>query len=176
MKQLLLLLCCGALLTACSNNNKKQTTVPVAVASAEAARTALQGRHFTVADVGFQRSFMDKKEPVEWSEAITDTGKIFRSFMEDRKNFSLRFVNDSAVALTDATTKTDALWSVTKDSTAGMLLQLQYVDPEFSFPGQEGARVTYTYKLLGVDDQQLYLETPREYNRSQVVLLMKRQN
>jgi hypothetical protein len=45
---------------------------------------------------------------------------------------------------------------------------------ESVFPGQVGkATITFSYKILGIDDKQLFLETPNMFNMKKVAALMK---
>lgn len=160
-------------LVACKNNasDKKEIIVPAAPLSVANVKAEVKNKEYKVNEVGTIDFF--NPDELEWSSASGDTSKFFKDYVSERKNFSLHFINDSAVQMQDEKKAIAAHYDLQKDS-SGILLKIQYPDSTFSFNPGETMMMTSTFKIRGVDDNgQLLLETPREINRRKVVVLMK---
>jgi hypothetical protein len=154
--------------------NKANSYIPKEPHSVAATRSQLVNRIFMVEQVGLGSSGV-MNEPVQWMNAETDTAKAEQSFIADRKSLTLHFINETEVALTDNQRNIQAQYQLEKDSSKTMLMKLTFEDKTFSFPGSnEPMKLTYTYRIRGIDDTRLLLETPRQYNYRPVVLLMKK--
>jgi hypothetical protein len=159
----------------CTNEAKKESSIPNGPATMIVALKELKNKNYVVEDVGFIRIFMDKEDPIKWTKEMPDTSKMYKDFVNDRKNFSLSFITDTTVKIVDEKTDLQALWSLEKDTSNTILLHLKYEDASFNMPGAtEPTMVTYTYKIKGIDDKNMLLETPRQYNDMPVALLMKK--
>ena len=161
-------------LVACSMNGGTASELPPAPGSVDATRKTLQKNTYTVEDVGFIRTFMDKEDPVKWSGDRDDTTTMYKEFVADRKKLQLEFLTDSSLTISDSKQKYDALYSLEKDTSAAVLLNIKYADPDFSFAGSEPSVATFTYTIRGISDQQLYLRTPHSYNEQAAVVVMKK--
>lgn len=157
------------------SSNVVSKDLPPAPVTLGATKAALQKNTYTVEDVGFIRTFMGKEDPVEWSGAREDTVKMYREFIDDRKKLQLEFLTDTSLILTGEKTKYNALYSLEKDTSSVVLLDIKYADPDFAFAGSsETSMVTFTYKIRGISDKQLYLQTPNSYNDQPAVVLMRK--
>jgi hypothetical protein len=160
-----------------TKNEKKSNRdlMPAKAPSVASARSTFKNAGYKVEDVGFIRTFMGEEDPATWSADMNDTSSHFRNFVDDRKNFSLSFLNDTTVKMIDDKKEVEAFYELEKDSTGAVLLLVKYEDAEFSFPGSdEPMMVTYTYKIRGLDENNMFVETPRSYNQKAVVLLMNK--
>jgi hypothetical protein len=169
---------CALLFFSCSDSSK--TSVPAAPTSMEQAKGQMKNGEFTVEKVGFSSMFMGEAEPVKWEEEMKDTTKFFRDFVADRKDFSLHFTSDTSVNVRVGKTSYKGTYSLDtllgeEEKVNSMKLRISYPDPEFQFPGADQlSDITYTYKVRGIDDKKLVLETPRSWNRSNVYLLLQK--
>lgn len=159
------------LLASCSGSETAK--LPGVPASLDATKAALKSKAYVVDAVGFISSFMGKEEPISWSGEGKDTSRHFMDFVDQRKKFTLDFVNDTAVRLVDEQKNVQANYNLENDTSRSVLLKIKYEDAEFSFHPDEPMMVTYTYKIRGIGANGLLLETPRSYNQQVVVLLMK---
>ena len=165
------------LLASCSGMvaGEKEIQIPGAPASAEETGKKINGRQYQVEDGGFVSVFMGKEESPEWSSASEDTSKHFKDYVAEQKKFSLQFVNDSIVKMVEGDEVMQAAYQLEKDTSSAVLLLIKVESKENIFPGATGPMImTYTYKIRGIDDETIYLETPRQYNRRNVVYLMKK--
>ena len=154
--------------------NKANSYLPKEPQSVAEARSQLMKGVFTVEQVGLgSAGIMD--EPLQWMNEQTDTAKDEQRFIKDRKSLALHFINETEVALTDNQRNIQAQYQLEKDATKTVLMKLTFEDKTFSFPGSnEPMKLTYTYRIRGIDENRLLLETPRQYNYRPVVLLMKK--
>ena len=158
-----------------SSEEKTEIIIPPAPASVEKIQASLRQSHYSIKDIGFVYSFMGKEEPAEWASQMKDTSTHFKNFVGGRKKFELNFINDSTVHLKEEGEAIEALYELEKDTSNVISLLIQFEDESFSFPGAtEPMVMTYTYKIEGINDDHLYLEAPREYNRKKVMYMMKK--
>lgn len=158
-----ILIACGQ-----SDSVKKETAMPPKPASVDAALAAIKNKDYVVEEVGT----IDLFQEWDWSAASADTSKFYRDFMDERKAFALNFINDTAVNVNDDKRTFEAKYDIQKDTGTALLLNLKYMDSTFSFTPGELSLITSTYKIHGVDDNKVLLETPRELNRRKVIVLM----
>ena len=60
------------------------------------------------------------------------------------------------------------------DETPGVFLRLSMEREESVYPGQTGkSTITFSYKVLAIDDKQLFLETPNMFKGRKLAILMK---
>jgi len=152
------------------NSDKKELVIPKMPASVDAVKAEIKNKSYEVIDVGT----IDLFNEFNWASASKDTSKFYTDYIAERKGFTLQFLNDSTAKANDEKKIFEATYNLEKDTSAAVLLNLQYVDSSFSFNPGEPMMMTSTYKIRGIDNNSLLLETPREMNRRKVILLMKK--
>lgn len=165
------------ILTACAG--KRSIELPPAPAGKEAVKKELNGKKFKTEKLALISTLAgDRNNPYEWFEDIKDTSLFFRKYRDDRMKFSLQFINDSTALAKDASGDNQGSWKV--DDTApegekpGLFARFSFTKDEALFPGQTGPSVvTYTYRVLGISQSQLFLETPNMFNNRKLAVLMK---
>jgi len=125
---------------------------------------------------------------IEGSPFVTDRWLLARIKTEGRAELidslpikinvfsnGVHFINETEVKLTDNQRNIRAQYQLEKDASKTVLMKLTFEDKTFSFPGSnEPMKLTYTYRIRGIDENRLLLETPRQYKYRPVVLLMKK--
>ena len=179
MRAILLFVIIILLVTGC--NNKKTENLPPAPSTNDAVATAITGKKFKVTELALISTLIsDKNNPYEWFDEIKDTTPFFRNYEKQKKKLTIHFINDTAVQVTEDTVTNQASWKIVdqpkNDETPGKFLRLLMDRGEPLFPGQTGrSTITFSYKVLGIDDSQLFLETPSIFNGRKVAVLMKRE-
>ena len=170
MRKFLPALCIAAFLVSCSqvDSAKKDLSIPAVPTTVETAKATLKNKSYGVEEIGT----IDLFHEYDWS-ASADTTAFIRDYLTERKAFTLRFVNDTAVNVSDDKKLIEATYDLKKDTGTALLLDIHYFDSSFSFNPGEPTRMTYNYKLLGISNENLLLETPRKLNQRKLVLLMK---
>jgi hypothetical protein len=185
MKQASLLGLCALIFFACSDSGKTgpgKASVPAAPTSMQQVKDQVKKGNYTVEQVGFSRLFMGEAEPVQWEDEMGDTSKVYRDFVAERKKLRFEFTGDSTMNVHTGTASYPGSYSVDtlveeddEEKANSMKLRVSYADPGFQFPGDTvPSKVTYTYKVRGVNGNRLMLQSPHSYNRSYTVLLMKK--
>jgi hypothetical protein len=191
MKPVSLIAAALLLLTACNNNTKTNTTtdnpkadgsgIPSAAVSADAINNFIQSHTYTTERMAAISGFaMDSSDPYTWYADTTGLSSFEKEYVLQQKAFQLQFTSDTTATIYDegiskaSTYKIDS--STHEDEKAGWKLRFSYPDSSMSFPGSTGIMImTATYRVLGINEQQLFLETPRSFNQRKVAVLMKRQ-
>lgn len=186
MKKVSFLGLCALIFFACSDSGKNsgsgKASVPAAPTSMQQVKDQVKKGNYTVEQVGFSRLFMGEAEPVQWEDQMPDTSRMYRNFVAERKKLRFEFTGDSTMNVHTGTASYPGSYSVDtlveeddEEKANSMKLRISYADPEFQFPGDTTpSKVTYTYKVRGVDENRLMLQSPHSYNRSYTVLLMKK--
>lgn len=185
MRQASFLGLCALIFFACSDSGKTvpgKASIPAAPTSMQQVRDGVKKGNYTVEQVGFSRLFMGEAEPVQWEDQMPDTSKVYRAFVAARKKIRFEFTGDSTLNVHTGSASYPGSYSVDtlveeddEEKLNSMKLRISYADPEFQFPGDTTlSKITYTYKVRGVDENRLMLQSPHSYNRSYVVLLMKK--
>jgi hypothetical protein len=164
------------IICSCNNNSSSETTasstLPARPGSIESVQASLKGKNFKAVNAGTVSSFeMDKDNPYEWQDRMQDS--TAKNYMKERMGFRLNFLNDTAVIVFDDNQEKTGTWKIdttTEDGMQGMKLRISVMD--FTF-GNEMMPVTYTYVINGISDKQLFLLTPRDFNRRKIVVLME---
>ncbi len=167
-------------LIACSQ--KKENSLPAPV-SKSAVQKLITGKTFVTSRIGTLSPFasgLDKEEPYKWFDEEKELNDFAKKYQAERIEFVLQFVNDTLVKITDDGKTWDAVYKIDEgvkdEEKAGMKFRFIYPDIEgtMSFPGAtEPMVLTSTYLIAGVNDNAMIVETPRQFNRSTVVLWMK---
>jgi len=181
MKQLLIFLC-TALFISCNSNkteSKQKTETPPSPTGIADVAQILKGKNYSVLQVATISNLqMDKDNPYDWMDGKKDTTAFTRKFVAERMKLKLNFTNDTAVSFTDedkvieAKYKLDTL--IGDDENRGIKLRISYMDSSITFPSfTEPRTMTYTYSVLGINNEGLLLETPRSLNNRKIAVLMK---
>lgn len=185
MRQASLLGLCALIFFACSDSvtiRSGKASVPAAPTSLQQVKDGVKKSNYSVDKLGFSRLFMGEAEPVQWEDDMPDTTRMYRDFVADRKKLRLEFTGDSTLNVHTGTATYPGSYSVDtlreendEEKANSMKLRISYADPEFQMPGDTTpSKVTYTYKIRGMGDNSLMLQSPHSYNRQNVVLLMKK--
>lgn len=160
-------------------SNKKSVQLPPAPADAEAIVKTINGKTYQTADLALISNLeADKNAPYQWFEDVNDTTAFFRNYEKRKKMLEIKFVNDTLAEVTDEAETNMAAWKIEdqpkSDEKPGYFLRLTIDKDEALLPGQTGnSTITFSYKILGIDDKQLFLETPNMFNSRKIAALMK---
>lgn len=181
MKKIVVSLLAISCLIACSEK-KKENTLPAPATVAEVVKL-VAGKTYSTERIGTVSPFsdkMDKEKPNRWFDEEKELNDFAKKFQIERMKFILSFVNDTLLKVTDDGKTWDAVYTIDEEirneEKTGMKLRFTYPDKEgtMSFPGAtEPMMLTSTYFIAGINNKAIVLETPREFNRSTVVVWMK---
>jgi len=163
--------------SACSNN--KTTQLPPVPANIDMVANTITAKKFKASDLALiSKLISDKNNPYEWFDQIKDTTPFFKNYEKQKMKLAIHFMNDTAAEVTDEASVNKATWKLDSqpksDETPGIFLRLSMQKDETLLPGQTGrSTITFSYKVLGVDDKQLFLETPNMFNSRKLAVLMK---
>ena len=159
--------------------NTKTVNLPPAPVNADAVSKTIKGKKFKTSELALVSNLQaDKNNPYEWFDEIKDTTPFFRNYEKQKKKFEINFINDTSAEITDEAGVNKATWKIDdqpkSDETAGLFLRLSMEKQETLIPGQVGSsKITFSYKVLGIDDKQLFLQTPNMFNSKKIAALMK---
>ena len=180
MKKLIAFLFVMSCIVACSQ--QKENTLPAPVSKADVQKLIV-GKTFTTSRIGTLSPFasgLDKEKPFRWFDEEKELNDFAKEYQKEREAFVLQFVNDTLVKITDDGKTWDAVYKIDEEvkdeEKAGMRFRFTYPDTDgtMSFPGTtEPMVLTSTYFITGLKDNAMIVETPRQFNRSTVVLWMK---
>ena len=181
MKQLIILPGLSLIFISCTNNSKETaaTALPSKPASIDAVLSIVKQKKYTAEKIATLSPFeMDKENPYDWFDDKKDTSSFAREFLAERLNMSLKFINDTAVRLMEEGKETTGLYKldtiIIEEENPGIKLRISYPDSSMSFPGVTSPMImTYTFNVLGINEKNLLLETPRSYNNRKVAVLLK---
>lgn len=180
MQKLITSLFVVSCLIGCSQ--KKENTLPAPVSKGDVQKL-IAGKTFVTYRTGTLSPFasgLDKEKPYRWFDEEKELNDFGKKYETERKTFVLQFVNDTVVKITDDGKTWDAVYKIDEEvkdeEKAGMKFRFRYPDKDgsMSFPGAtEPMILTSTYFIAGVKGNAMIVETPREFNRSIVVLWLK---
>jgi hypothetical protein len=162
-----------------SCENKKTASLPPAPTSKDSVAKTINGKKYKTTQLALVSNLMsDKNDPYQWFDKINDTTPFFKNYEKNKMKFALSFVNDSTAEVTDESSVNKAFWRLDdqpkSDEKPGIFLRLSMEKDEQLIPGQTGkSTITFSYKVLGIDDKQLFLETPNMFNSRKMAVLMK---
>lgn len=161
---------------------KKENTLP-APFSVSAVETSLRGKTFLTKKIGTISPFadkMDKEKPNRWFDEEKELNDFAKEYQKERMKFILHFVNDTLLRITDDGNSWEAVYKIDEQQMEkekpGIKLRCTYPDKKgiMNFPGASGPMMlTSTYLISGIGNQELVIETPREFNSRKVVIWMK---
>lgn len=163
--------------SACSNN--KMAQLPPVPANIDMVAKTITAKKFKAVELALiSKLISDKNNPYEWFDQIKDTTAFFKNYEKQKKKLAIHFINDTAAEVTDEAFVNKAIWKLDSepksDETPGIFLRLSMQKDETLLPGQTGrSTITFSYKVLGIDDKQLFLETPNMFNSRKLAILMK---
>jgi hypothetical protein len=179
MKLIALLLPFIVFAAACTNSKTVQVDLPPAPANIDSVKKIVAGKNYKTEKLAqISNLVADKNDPYEWFEEMKDTTPFFKNYQVQRMKFGVQFTNDSVAVVTDEKGTNQGLWSLDdqpgKDDTPGIFLRIAVSSEEKLFAGQTGATtMTYTFKVLGLSEKQLFLQTPNVFNMRKIAVLMK---
>lgn len=165
-------------LLSCSEK-KESINLPQSPESEADIKKSIVGKHFTTSRIALASPFeLEEKPSYDWMEEMKDTTLFFKTYLQERKKFSLSFQNDSVAIIFDDNKTTNGIYKIDsekkEDEKDGFKLRFSYPDSSMSFPGAtEPMIMTSTYYIAGVNGKELFLELPREYNNRKVLALLK---
>lgn len=181
MKKMIVSLVVFSCLIACSEK-KKENILP-APSSVTEITNLIKNKTFSTERIGTLSPFaakMDREKPNRWFDEEKELDDFAKEYQIERMKFTLRFVNDTLASITDDGKSWDAVYKideeVNNEEKVGVKLRLSYPDKEgaMSFPGAtEPMTLTSTFFVAGINANAMVLETPRQFNRSTVVVWMK---
>ena len=177
MRSILVFVIISLLIISCGN--KKTASLPPAPIDVNSVVTTIKGKQYKATQLGLISTLIsDKNNPYEWFDEIKDTTPFFRNYEKQKLKFAIHFINDTAAEVTEDTLVSKASWKIDNDpksdETPGIFMRLSMEKEETLFPGQTGkSTITFSYKVLGLDDKQLFLETPNMFNSRKLAVLMK---
>lgn len=174
------------LLTACNNNPKTDAApakpeIPAAPVNSEAINNIIKSHTYITERMAAVSGFaMDSADPYTWYADTTGLSSFEKEYLIQQKAFQLQFTSDSTAIIYDEGKSTMSTYridsSTHEDEKAGWKLRFSYPDSSISFPGSTGIMtITATYPVIGIDQQHLFLQTPRSFNQRKVAVMMKRQ-
>lgn len=161
------------------NSSTVQVDLPPAPANMDSVKKMITGKKYVTEKLAQISNLVgDKNDPYEWFEEMKDTTPFFKNYQTQRMKFAVQFVNDSTAVITDEKGTTNGSWSLDdqpgKEDTPGIFLRISVSSEEKLFPGQTGlSTLTSTYKVLGMNDRQLFLQTPNMFNMRKIAALLK---
>lgn len=170
-------------LTACNQASPEKISLPDPPAGAEQFSTLVTGKTFSVQKAGTFSAFRfdeSKEKQATWLDPKKDTSRFLRDFQDQIGKFQLAFRTSDSLEFEMEGKMINAGWQAVdmtdEKGNKETQLKVSYPTAGFSF-GQTGNAepmiMTITYKVLGADNKQLFLETNRTLNRNQVVVLME---
>ena len=155
------------------------TSLPPAPANTDAVAKTIKGKKYKAAELALISTLIsDKNNPYEWFDDVKDTTRFFRNYEQQKMKLVIQFINDSTAEVTDESSVNKATWKIDdqpkSDEKPGVFLRLSMERDEQLMPKQTGkSTITVSYKVLGIDDKQLFLETPNMFNSRKMAVLMK---
>ena len=177
MRVYMILAILSVLIIACGN--KKTASLPPAPKSIDSVSKTIIGKKYKAADLALISTLIsDKNNPYEWFDEIKDTTPYFRNYEKQKMKFAIHFINDTLAEVTDELATNNAVWKLDdqpkNDETTGIFLRLKTIKDEPSSPGQTSkSTITFSYKVLGIDEKQLFLQTPNVINNRKMATVMK---
>lgn len=179
MKQLFVLLCFPVVLFSCGNNGEKteKLSLPPKPGMVNEVLNIIKEKNYSAVKIATLSPFeMDAANPYTWFDELKDTASFTKDFLKENLAMKLQFKNDTGVALIDDNKKTEAIYkldtAVRDEEKSGIKLRISYPDSSMNFPGiTEPMIMTYTFYILGINEKELLLETPRSYNNRKVIIL-----
>lgn len=169
---------------ACNNAGKTDNvSVPAAPASIQELAKNTNGKNYRTIKLGILSPFaMDSTNPVNWNVEKEDTTSFFRDYAKKQLAFALSFIKDSSCSFYDADQQKSiaAKYSLDNDpklgsdeEKPGIKLRVKYED-SLDFGGTKtAAKMTQSYLVRGLSENEIILETGRSYNNRKLVVWMK---
>jgi len=163
--------------SACSNNKTAQ--LPPAPVNLDSVAGKITGKKFKATGLALVSTLIsDKNNPYEWFDQIKDTTPFFKNYEKQKMKLAIHFINDTLAEVSDEAEVNKAIWKLDdqpkSDEKPGIFLRLIMEKDEKLFSGQTGkSTITFSYKIWGLDDKQLFLETPNMFNSRKLAVLMK---
>jgi len=169
-----------ALLALSCTDKKETVTIPTAPVSVESIQKEIKDKQYFTSRLALASPFeLETKPSYDWMEDMKDTTEFFKNYYSERKKFSLSFLNDTAATIFDDDKTINGTYKIDNEKNEGekdgFKLRISYVDTSMSFPGAtEPMVMTSSFTITGIDENEIFLELPREYNNRKVLALLKK--
>ena len=177
MRSISLFIIVSLLIISCGN--RKTAALPPAPSDVNSVVTTITGKKYKATQLGLISTLIsDKNNPYEWFDEIKDTTPYFKNYEKQQMNFAIHFINDTVAEVIQDTLVNQALWIIDNDpkgsETPGIFIRLSMEKEETVVPGQISRSTnTFSYKVLGLDNKQLFLESPNLYSSRKLAVLLK---
>ena len=177
MRSILSFIIVSLLIISCGN--RKTASLPPAPVDVNSVKTTITGKKYKATQLGLISTLIsDKNNPYEWFDEIKDTTPFFKNYERQQMKFAIHFINDTAAEVIQDTVVNKAFWKIDNDpkssETPGIFMRLSMEKEETVVSGQTAKSThTFSYKVLGLDDKQIFLETPNIYSNRKLAVLMK---
>ncbi|MCR6718952.1 MAG: hypothetical protein NVV59_01400 [Chitinophagaceae bacterium] len=175
--RLSVLLLSSLIITACGS--EKMAALPDPPTSAKQVDAFVKGKNYDVVKVGFYGMLtVNDKSEMEWIDTTVTKDGTTLSVMRELDEFELHLGTDTTATVISKGNSFPATWLIDdkEDSfmneAKGIRLRVAYTDPDFSFGGNP-TKVTFSYVVKGINENEILLELPRDINRRKLVALMK---
>ena len=177
MRSIALFVILSLLMISCGN--KKTANLPPAPPDVNSVVATIKGKQYKATQLALISTLIsDKNNPYEWFDEIKDTTPFFKNYEKQKLKFAIHFINDTVAEVREDTLVNKASWKIDNDpksdETPGIFIRLSMEREETLFPGQSGkSTITFSYKVLGIDNKQIFLETPNMFSSRKLAVLMK---
>ena len=178
MRSLLFTLLSVIIIAGCSS--KKKVDLPPPPTSVDAVVKTITGKKYSTTELALvSTSIADKNNPYEWFDEVQDTTPYFKNLWGQKMKTVIHFISDTTVEIVDEAGTNTGTWKVDdkpkSTETAGIFTRITVIRKTDTLPpGQtEASKITFNYKVLGIDDKQAFLETPNMFSMRKVAALMK---
>jgi len=177
MRSILLFVIVTLLMISC--RNKKIASLPSAPANTDTVIKTIKGKKYKATQLALISNLnSDKNNPYKWFDEIKDTTPYFRNYEKQKMKLEINFINDISAEIKDEAGINSATWKIDSqpksEETVGIFLRLSMEKQETLIPGQiSSSTITFSYNVLGIDDKQLFLQTPNMFNSKKIAVLMK---
>jgi hypothetical protein len=178
MRSLIFTILTVTIIASCTS--KKKVDLPPPPTSVDAVVKTITGKKYSTTELALvSTSIADKNNPYEWFDEVQDTTPYFKNLRAQKMKTAIHFINDTTVEIADEAGTNTGTWNVDDQpkstETAGIFTRITIIRKnEPLLPGQtEPSKITFNYKVLGIDDKLVFLETPNMFSMRKVAALMK---
>ena len=167
----------ACILVACGNN--KTAGLPPAPTGVDQVAKTVEGKKYKGSQLALvSTNIADKNNPYEWFDEINDTTLFFKKFESQQLQLGIHFINDTSVEVTEEAGTNRGTWKIEteprRDETPGIFSRITFEKEVERTPGQINKSTwTYSYKVLGIDNKQLFLTTPNVFKGKKLAILLK---
>ncbi len=163
---------------ACSPGSTDAPTPPPA--NIKAVQDFVKVKKLVTKKLGFYGSLtVNGVKEIAWIDVANEKDKMTKEVADEEMRFGLQFLNDSTVtvlkknkAYIGSYTVDDITDEFFKEE-PGIKLRVSFADPDMTdIGGQAMSKVTYSFLVMGLNDKQILLQTPRSINNKKLISLL----